>query len=85
MNPKLKFYLSTDQSTHRKFYWFELDNYDLYWGNSSDTKIAFCNVKNPSSGRFIIQTPGDFKKLKLERNKYSYHESGQFHPQKLFF
>ncbi len=83
VNSKLRLYLSTDHSTHRKFYWFELKENDLYWGSSAFTKEEFCTLEPKTSNSFSIQTSNDFKKLKLSKIKYSYHQSGQFHLKRL--
>ncbi len=79
----LRLYLSTAADTHRKFYWFEINNNDLYWGTSSDVKEAFCTITNKNNESFSIQTPSNFKELLESKSKYSYHESGSFHRRQL--
>lgn len=78
-----RLYLSTDADIYRKFYWFEINNNDLYWGSSSKVKEAYCQIENKNMGSFSIQTPENFKELINGQSKYSYHESGDFHRKKL--
>jgi hypothetical protein len=81
MKKKLRLFLSTAKDVHRKFYWFEVNNSDLYWGTSADVKHAFCEIHTTSSNQFQIDTPKHFKELLEGRTKFSYHESGEFHIQ----
>lgn len=79
----LRLYLSTAIDTHRKFYWFEINNNDLYWGTSSIVKEAFCLITKNNNESLSIKTPSNFKEILESKSKYSYHESGSFHRRKL--
>ena len=83
MKKRLRLFLSTAPHEHRKFYWFEVNNKDLYWGTSSSIKHTFCEIQKVSNTQFKFITPKHFKTMEESRTKFSYHESGQFHIQKL--
>lgn len=79
MKKKLRLYLMTANNKFQKFYWFELNGNEFYWGNSSPTKIEYSTLKIQTGNTFTIQTREDFKNLNLHLSKNSYHETGQFH------
>ena len=83
VNSKLRLYLSTDHNTHRKFYWFEKKENDLYWGSSAFTFEEIFTLEATTENAFTIYTSNNFKNLKLSKIKYSYHKSGQFHRKRL--
>jgi hypothetical protein len=66
--------------TYRKFWWFEMNGDDLYWGPSTQAHdsrpISF------SGESVTITVPEQLEEAEKVQLKASYHKSGQFHVKK---
>ena len=63
---------------YRKFYWFEMKEDELYWGQSLK-KSPLHSQSVESANTITVTVPEDFKEYEEVNTKYSYHRSGKVH------
>lgn len=61
-----------------KFYWFKMDNGELYWGNPRKIRLHHYTIK-PENKSVQITIPKNIEELPLVESKVSYHKSGEVH------
>ncbi|WP_312394817.1 hypothetical protein [Chryseobacterium sp.] len=67
-----------NEDLYTKFYWFKMDNNELYWGSPKKNKLHHYDVK-PENNKVEIIIPENINDLPLVESKISYHNSGEVH------
>ena len=77
----LRLYLYFSGS-YRKFYWLEMKDSELYWGNSDKKSYDIDSTSVENAREITIKVPENLSQLPLIHSKFSYHKSGQVHSKK---
>ncbi|PWN71626.1 hypothetical protein C1631_003095 [Chryseobacterium phosphatilyticum] len=77
---RVRLLLTFGKEIFYKFYWFEMNGDDFYWGSayqanySEKTTTSFTETKE-----LELEIPKDFNELEKNSGKYSFHQSGHIH------
>lgn len=75
---KVRLFLEIDNA-YKKFYWFQMQNRDLYWGPSGKTPKNFVSQQFKDSDSVTLTIPQSFSFDEKVNMSFSYHESGTIH------
>lgn len=64
---------------YKKFYWFQMENKDLYWGPSGEVSKNFASQQVKDTNSVTLSIPESISFNKKVTMKFSYHESGCVH------
>lgn len=76
---RIRILFKTGENEYRKFYWFEMKDNEMYWGQSMKAQQYMAPFKTDEKNQVRIQIPKNFDKLEKVFQKYSFHKSGQVH------
>lgn len=76
---KVRLLLTLDKIAFRKFYWFEMNNEEFYWGSAYKSARSENTITEIDGTEAIITIPEDFSNLPKYSGKFSYHLSGKTH------
>jgi len=76
---RVRLLLTFDKVTFKRFYWFEMKDYEFYWGSAYKSARAEETMTKINGTEATITVPDNFDKLPRYHGKYSYHESGAVH------
>lgn len=82
VNIRLVFKFSNEDDFN-KFYWFRMNNGELYWGNPKKSRLHHYDIK-PENQTAQITIPENIDDFPLVESKTSYHKSGEVHIKKIF-
>lgn len=76
---RIRILFKTGENEYRKFYWFEMKDNELYWGQSTKAQHHIAPAISDKNNSLSIKIPKNFDEFEKEHQKFSFHKSGQVH------
>lgn len=76
---RIRILFRIEENEYRKFYWFEMKDNEMYWGESSDGQHYITPFQSDGKNDVRVEIPKKFNEFEKEFLKFSFHKSGQIH------